>query len=55
MSSTSERRRSFAAEPIRGKSVTELVGVGKTLGRKLEAARFNTVNFVYFHYNLKSK
>lgn len=46
MSSTSEARRSFAAEPIREKSVKDLVGVGEKLGEKLEALGFDKV--IYF-------
>lgn len=43
MSSTSEKRRSFAAEPMRGKLVTDLAGVGETLGRRLTEAGFDMV------------
>lgn len=47
MSSTSELRRSFAAEPIRDKCVTDLVGVGEVLGRRLKKAGFDKVNSIY--------
>lgn len=43
MSSTSEKRRSFAAEPMRGKPVTDLAGIGETLGKRLAEAGFDKV------------
>lgn len=43
---TSEARRSFVAEPIRDKSVMELVGVGEILGQRLKAVGFDTVYII---------
>lgn len=43
MSSSSEARRSFAAEPLGDKSVTDLAGVCEALGARLKAAGFDEV------------
>lgn len=51
MSSTSEKRRSFAAEPIRDKSVMDLVGIGEALGQRLTATGYDTVSFLLYSLN----
>lgn len=47
MSSTSEKRSSFAAEPMRGKSVTALAGIGEKLGARLSEVGFDQL--ISFH------
>lgn len=45
MSSSSEACRSFASDPLGGKPVTDLAGVGEALGEQLKAAGFDKVLF----------
>lgn len=49
MSSTLEVRRCFVAEPMGEKPVTDLAGVGESLGRKLKSIGFDKVNFVFLN------
>ncbi|CAB3258432.1 unnamed protein product [Arctia plantaginis] len=50
MSSTSKKHRNFIAEPIRGKRVTELPGIGETLGERLSGRGYNTADKVLGQY-----
>lgn len=43
MLNSSEARRSFAVEPLREKSVTELAGVTEVLGKQLKLLGFDKV------------
>ncbi|KAL1441076.1 hypothetical protein MTO96_008823 [Rhipicephalus appendiculatus] len=41
MSSTSKKHRNFVSEPMAGKSVTELAGIGDALGRRMKDRGFD--------------
>ena len=41
MSTTSQKHRTFVAEPMNDKSVTDLAGIGEVLGRRLESKGFD--------------
>lgn len=43
MFNSSEARRSFAVEPLREKSVTDLAGVSEMLGKQLKLLGFDKV------------
>ncbi|XP_046612526.1 barrier-to-autointegration factor-like [Neodiprion virginianus] len=55
MSSTSQKHRNFAAEPMREKPVTELAGVGEVLGKRLEATGFDKAYVVLGQYLVLKK
>lgn len=50
MSGTSQKYRNFVAEPMGDKPVTDLAGIGETLGGRLTEAGFDKVIVVYIKY-----
>uniref|UniRef100_A0A1L8DX06 Barrier-to-autointegration factor 1 n=1 Tax=Nyssomyia neivai TaxID=330878 RepID=A0A1L8DX06_9DIPT len=50
MSSTSQKHRNFVKEPMRGKRVTELPGVGNAIGQRLNAAGYDRAESMLGQY-----
>ena len=50
MSTTSQKHRNFIAEPMSDKPVTELAGIGETLGGRLSGKGFDKVCISYTRY-----
>ncbi|EDV59288.1 barrier-to-autointegration factor [Drosophila erecta] len=55
MSGTSQKYRNFVAEPMGNKSVTELAGIGDTLGGRLTDAGFDKAYTVLGQYLVLKK
>eukprot|EP00099_Drosophila_melanogaster_P007555 NP_001260220.1 barrier to autointegration factor, isoform B [Drosophila melanogaster] len=55
MSGTSQKHRNFVAEPMGNKSVTELAGIGETLGGRLKDAGFDMAYTVLGQYLVLKK
>ena len=47
MSTTSQKHRNFIAEPMSDKPVTELAGIGETLGGRLTGKGFDKVCYSF--------
>ncbi|EDW04099.1 barrier-to-autointegration factor [Drosophila grimshawi] len=55
MSGTTQKYRNFIAEPMGQKSVTELAGIGETLGGRLSEAGFDKAYTVLGQYLVLKK
>lgn len=55
MSSTTQKHRDFVSEPIGEKPVTELPGIGNTLGRQLTVEGFDKAYMVLGQYLVLKK
>lgn len=52
MSSTSQKHRNFVQEPMGGKTVSALAGIGYVLGGRLTDRGFNKVNIKIEHFGV---
>ena len=55
MSTTSQKHRNFVAEPMGGKAVTELAGIGGVLGGRLASKGFDKASVVLGQFLIMKK